>query len=72
MMPKQDTSAVTVQSEKKEEDFAQVFQKQSMFLLPVMIGFFSYSFSIGLSLYWNTFSLFGIIQQYRMNTSANN
>ncbi|HZE86759.1 MAG TPA: YidC/Oxa1 family membrane protein insertase [Methylomirabilota bacterium] len=48
----------------KEEDFATTFQKQSLYLLPVMIGFFSYNFSIGLSLYWNTFTIFGIIQQY--------
>jgi YidC/Oxa1 family membrane protein insertase len=32
-----------------------------------MIAFFSYSFPIGLSLYWNTFTLFGIIQQYRIS-----
>jgi len=29
-----------------------------------MIGFFSYSLPIGLSLYWNTFTVFGILQQY--------
>lgn len=58
-----------VKDEKKstQEDFAATFQKQSMYLLPVMIGFFSWQFSIGLSLYWNTFSLFGIIQQYRVS-----
>ena len=32
-----------------------------------MIGFFSYGFPIGLSLYWNTFSIFGIIQQHRVS-----
>jgi YidC/Oxa1 family membrane protein insertase len=45
------------------EDFAAAFQKQSLYLFPIMIGFFSYSLPIGLSLYWNTFSIFGIIQQ---------
>ncbi len=55
-----------VKDEKKstQEDFMATFQKQSMYILPVMIGFFSWQFSIGLSLYWNTFTLFGIIQQY--------
>lgn len=47
-------------------DFASAFQTQSMFIFPVMIGFFSFGFPIGLSLYWNTFTLFGIIQQYKI------
>jgi YidC/Oxa1 family membrane protein insertase len=47
-------------------DFASAFQTQSVYIFPVMIGFFSFSFPIGLSLYWNTFTLFGIIQQYRV------
>lgn len=53
---------------KKEqmEDFAATFQKQSLYLLPVMIGVFAWNFSIGLSLYWNTFTIFGIIQQYKI------
>lgn len=50
----------------KKDDFASAFQSQSMFIFPVMIGFFSYSFPIGLSLYWNTFTVFGIIQQYKI------
>lgn len=51
---------------KKEQDFASAFQTQSLYIFPLMIGFFSYQFPIGLSLYWNTFSLFGIIQQYQI------
>lgn len=47
-------------------DFASAFQTQSMFIFPIMIGFFSFSFPIGLSLYWNTFTIFGIIQQYKI------
>ena len=50
--------------EKKKDDFASTFQSQSLYIFPVMIGFFSYTFPIGLSLYWNTFTIFGIIQQY--------
>jgi YidC/Oxa1 family membrane protein insertase len=52
--------------EKKEPDFATAFQTQSLYIFPIMIGFFSYQFPIGLSLYWNTFSIFGIIQQYQL------
>lgn len=48
----------------KEDDFQAAFQKQSVFIFPVMIGFFSFSLPLGLSLYWNTFTLFGILQQY--------
>jgi YidC/Oxa1 family membrane protein insertase len=47
-------------------DFASAFQTQSLFIFPIMIGFFSYGFPIGLSLYWNTFTIFGIIQQYKI------
>lgn len=51
---------------KDAQDFASAFQTQSVFIIPVMIGFFSFGFPIGLSLYWNTFSIFGIIQQYKI------
>lgn len=53
--------------EKKGEDFATAFQSQSVYIFPVMIGFVSWGFSIGLSLYWNTFAIFGIIQQYKIS-----
>lgn len=60
------TALVKKDDLKKKEDFATAFQTQSLYIFPVMIGFFSYSFPIGLSLYWNTFTLFGIIQQYKI------
>lgn len=65
MMPAKKTDP---QPKKKPEemDFATAFQTQSMYIFPIMIGFFSYTFPIGLSLYWNTFTIFGIIQQYLM------
>jgi YidC/Oxa1 family membrane protein insertase len=53
--------------EKKSEDFATAFQSQSLYIFPIMIAFFSFNFPIGLSLYWNTFTIFGIIQQYRIS-----
>ena len=56
----------TKDKEKPADDFATAFQSQSLYLLPLIIGFTSYNFPIGLSLYWNTFTIFGIIQQYRI------
>lgn len=56
-----------VKVDKKDAgDFASAFQTQATYIFPVMIGFFSFSFPIGLSLYWNTFTIFGIIQQYKV------
>ena len=50
----------------KQDDFAQVFQTQSLFMLPIIIGYSSFAFPAGISLYWNTFTIFGIIQQYML------
>lgn len=50
-----------------QEDMGQMMQKQMGIMMPLMIGFFAYSFPLGLSLYWNTFTVFGIIQQNRLN-----
>lgn len=55
------------EGEVKKDDFASVFQTQTIYIFPVMIAVFSYTLPIGLSLYWNTFTLFGIIQQYRIS-----
>lgn len=64
-----------VTSQKKEkkkdekestEEMMQGIQKQMMVVFPVMIGIAAYQFPIGLALYWNTFSLFGIIQQWQL------
>ncbi len=52
--------------EPKKEDFSSAMQTQSLYIFPAMIGFFSYSLPLGMSLYWNTFTIFGIIQQYKV------
>ena len=52
---------------KKEDDFASAFQAQSLYIFPAMIGLFSWTLPFGLSLYWNTFTLFGILQQYQIS-----
>ncbi|HSW88093.1 MAG TPA: YidC/Oxa1 family membrane protein insertase [Candidatus Saccharimonadales bacterium] len=49
------------------DDFASAMQTQSIYIIPLVIGYSSFSFPLGLSLYWNTFTIFGIIQQYYMN-----
>ncbi len=48
-----------------EDSMAQM-QSQMSFIMPLMIAFFSYGFPMGLSLYWNTFSIIGIVQQYKI------
>lgn len=57
-------AASDTKTQEKGLDFASAFQTQTVYFLPIMIGAFSYGFPIGLSLYWNTFTVFGIIQQY--------
>lgn len=50
-----------------EPDFATAFQSQSLFLFPAMLAFLSFRFALGLSFYWNTFTIFGMIQQYKLS-----
>lgn len=52
--------------QKTTPDFATAFQTQTLYIFPLMIGFFSFTFPVGLSLYWITFTIFGIIQQYKL------
>lgn len=54
------------QKDEKEsmEDTMASMQSQMALIMPAMIAFFSYGFPVGLSLYWNTFTIIGIIQQY--------
>lgn len=65
MLPQVDKEAKKLQ--KKNDDFAATFQSQATYIFPIMIGVTSYAFPIGMSLYWNTFSVFGIIQQYKIS-----
>jgi len=57
--------------EKKDEkksstsdDFQKAMNTQMKYFFPIMIGYFSYTLPLGLSIYWNAFSLFSIIQHY--------
>ncbi|QQG44510.1 MAG: YidC/Oxa1 family membrane protein insertase [Candidatus Roizmanbacteria bacterium] len=52
--------------ENKGGDFQQAMQTQMKYIFPLMIGWFSYTLPVGLSLYWNIFSIFSIIQYKRV------
>ncbi|MBI2338152.1 YidC/Oxa1 family membrane protein insertase [Candidatus Daviesbacteria bacterium] len=49
-----------------EESMGQV-QSQMVYLMPIMIGYFAFSFPVGLAIYWNTYTILGIIQQHRVS-----
>ena len=51
-------------SDKKteSEDMQKAMGTQMKVMMPLMIGYFSYTLPVGLSLYWNIFSIFTIFQ----------
>lgn len=57
---------VAKKTKTKDDDTAAIMQKQMGIMLPLLIGWFAFSFPVGLSLYWNTFSILGILQQRRI------
>ncbi|MDA1317378.1 MAG: YidC/Oxa1 family membrane protein insertase [bacterium] len=63
---KKEVKKVDENGKKEEPSMGDEFQKamttQTKYFFPLMIAYFSYSLPIGLSLYWNVFSLFSIIQ----------
>ena len=64
------TKAIVKKDSKKKErmeDTMASMQSQMTLIMPLMIAFFSYGFPLGLSLYWNTFTIIGIIQQYKIS-----
>jgi len=48
------------------ESMGQV-QSQMVYLMPIMIGYFAYQFPVGLAVYWNTYTILGIIQQHKIS-----
>ncbi|KKS69033.1 MAG: Preprotein translocase YidC subunit [Candidatus Daviesbacteria bacterium GW2011_GWA2_42_7] len=48
-------------------DSMSAVQGQMMYMMPLMIGYFAFQFPIGLALYWNVFTILGIIQQYLLS-----
>lgn len=53
--------------ESTPEDMTAAVSKQMAIITPILFGFFAYQFPLGLALYWNVFSLFGIMQQHIIN-----
>ena len=51
-------------------DFQKAMSVQMKFIFPLMIGWFSYSLPVGLSLYWNIFSIFSIMQYRKINPKS--
>ncbi len=47
-------------------DFQKAMNTQMKYMFPLMIGYFAYTLPIGLSLYWNIFSIFSIMQYRQM------
>lgn len=64
---KENKESASAKATADKEDMGTAMQKQMTIMMPLMIGFFAYSFPLGLSLYWNTFTLFGIMQQHYIN-----
>ena len=54
------------EKEGMEESMSQV-QSQMVYMMPLMIGYFAFNFPIGLAIYWNTYTILGIIQQYKIS-----
>ncbi|MFI5205310.1 MAG: YidC/Oxa1 family membrane protein insertase [Candidatus Paceibacterales bacterium] len=54
--------------EKKEKEGAEdtmgAVQSQMRIMMPLMIGYFAFTFPIALAVYWNTMTIIGIVQQY--------
>ncbi len=46
------------------DEFQKAMSTQMKYIFPVMIGYFSYTLPVGLSIYWNTFSVVSIVLHY--------
>jgi len=70
-MPAQTSSTEPVKDEKDgSDDFQKAMGAQMKYIFPFMIGWFSYTLPVGLSLYWNIFSLFSIVQYRKINSKS--
>jgi YidC/Oxa1 family membrane protein insertase len=72
MIPKvpkirKDDTPKEIKEKEGVEDAMSSVQGQMVYLMPVMIGYFTFQFPIGLAIYWNIFTIMGIIQQYRIS-----
>mgnify|MGYP001582099074 CR=1 FL=1 len=51
-------------------DFQKAMNTQMKYMFPIMIGWFSYTLPVGLALYWNIFSIMGIMQYKKVNNKS--
>jgi len=67
-----DTKKANQKEEKnKSEDFQKAINMQMKFVFPLIIGWLAYTtLPVGLSLYWNIFSIFSIIHYQRINKNS--
>lgn len=69
MMPQKithhpDESAKETKGKEGIEEAMASIQGQMVYLMPLMVGVIAFQFPVGLAIYWNTYTLLGIIQQY--------
>ncbi len=56
-----------VKEKESMEDAMAGMQSQMTYMMPLMFGVFAFQYPIGLAIYYNTFTIMGIIQQYRIS-----
>lgn len=56
-----------IKQKESTEDSMAMMQTQMMYMMPLMVGYFAFTFPIGIALYWNTFTVLGIVQQYKIS-----
>lgn len=61
-----DEPAKETKQKEQMEDTMTAVQSQMVYLMPIMIGYFAFQFPIGLAIYWNAYTILGIIQQYML------
>jgi len=76
-MPQANPTASVVQAQKDKNkkvegqgDFQKAMNTQMKYMFPLMIGYFSYTLPVGLALYWNIFSIMGIMQYKKTNSNV--
>lgn len=78
VMTMQMNQPVTAKADEKNDDkkdsmsgdFQKALNTQMRYIFPIMIGWFAYSLPVGMSLYWNVFSVFSIIQYRQLKNNT--
>lgn len=60
------------ESKTDQEEIAEMVNKQMMFVMPLMIGFFAFSLPVGLSIYWIASTVFTVAQEYLLVRRSSN